>query len=336
MQPPGGQPPPYGGQPPPYGQPYPPYGPPYGPGGYPYPEPRVKATGLEKGYLYGTAIAWGIGTGVWLDVEAEIENPGLAIIMPALFGAAAPVGVFIADTALDGFSRGVPAAIATGMWLGGGLGLGIWAVQSAVSSGSDEWGFVGLGRAAFVGSVVGGVGGGVIGALVEPSPKTSMFVLSASGWGTLVGGAFGGAASEGNWKRANDAVSVGGLIGYGVGLLGSSGASFGWTPSWGQIGAMWAGFGIGAAATTPIYLVYLAVDEDPRTGLIAQGIGGLIGIGAGALIGPKDKKSDPNYPGYPPLSESDLPANSFAQLLGIGPMVTESGGIGLQATGLLY
>ncbi len=146
----------------------------------------------------------------------------------------------------------------------------------------------------------------------------------------MVGGAFGGAASEGNWKRANDAVTVGGLVGYGVGLLGSSGASLGWTPSWGQIGTMWAGFGIGAAATTPIYLVYLAVDEDPRTGLIAQGIGGLIGIGAGALLGPKNKK-DPYG-----SSEVDLPAGSFAELLGVGPTVTESGAIGLQATGLLY
>ena len=103
----------------------------------PPPPPRKKkkkSTTLEIGYLYGTSIAWGIGTGVWLDVEAEVENPGIAIIMPALLGVAAPVGVFIADTAMDGMPRGLPSAIATGMWLGGGLGLGIWAVNDAIVS----------------------------------------------------------------------------------------------------------------------------------------------------------------------------------------------------------
>jgi hypothetical protein len=280
---------------------------------------------LELGYLYGTSIAWGIGTGVWLDVEAGIDNPGLAIIMPALFGAAAPIGVLIADYAIGDFPRGVPASLATGMWLGAGLGAGIWVVQSAVSSTSEEWGFPGLGRAAFVGSVVGGVGGGVIGGVLEPSPKTSMFVLSASGWGAMVGAAFGGAASSGGWKEANDAVTVGGLVGYGVGMLGSGGASIPWVPSWGQLGAMWAGFGIGAAATTPIYLVYLAVpDADPRTGLIAQGIGGLLGIGAGALLGPRNRSSDPYATGDGP----------FAHLMGVSPTISENG-LGLQAVGIL-
>ena len=335
QQPPPGQPPPYGQQPPPYGQqpPYgqPPYGqPPYGqpPYGPPLPEPKKEATGLEKGYLYGTAAAYGIGTGVWLDVEAEIENPGVAIIMPALFGAAAPVGVFIADYVSDGMKRGTPAAIATGAWLGGGLGLGIWSVQYATSSGADEWGFAAFGRAAFVGSTTGAVAGGLAAYLLEPSPKTSMFALSATTWGTGIGGAFGGAASQGNWKRSNDYVFTGGLIGYGVGLLGSAGVSFGWVPSWAQIGGMWAGFGIGAAATTPIYLIYLAVDEDPRTGLIAQGVGGLLGIALGALIAPGDKGQS--------VIENDEPKIEFAKLLGIAPTTFEGGGIGATATGLLW
>ncbi|MBK8937714.1 MAG: hypothetical protein IPM79_08730 [Polyangiaceae bacterium] len=269
-----------------------------------------------------------MGTGIWLDVEAEIENPGLAIIMPALFGAAAPVGVFIADYATDKLPEGFPAALATGMWLGGGLGLGVWSVQSAISS--DEWGFAALGRATFVGSLAGGAIGGVVGGLIEPSPKTSMLILSGSGWGGLVGMAFGGAASSGDWKRANDAVSVGTLIGGGVGLLGSAGASFGWTPSWSQLGAMWGGFAIGAAATTPIYLVYLAVDADPRTGLIAQGIGGLIGIGVGAFLAPPNRK---DYAGND--IDDRLEPFEFAKLVGVGPMATP-GGLGLELTGMLW
>lgn len=282
----------------------------YGPGGY-VPPTKKKSTTLEIGYLYGTSIAWGIGTGVWLDVEAEIENPGLGIIMPALFGAIAPVGVFIADYVMDGMPRGLPAAIATGLWLGGGAGLGVWAVHDLNSRGSGQWGFAGLGRATFVGSVVGGGAGIVAGALMEPSPKTSMFVLSATTMGTAVGGAFGGAGSQGNLtNNADGAIMIGGLIGYGVGLIGSGAASLAYVPSWEQIGFGWAGFAIGAAATTPIYFIYLGVDADPRTGLIAQGIGGLLGAGLGFWL------ADPDG-GSGGLGES-LPVDR-PTLLGVAP-----------------
>jgi hypothetical protein len=143
--------------------------------------------------------------------------------------------------------------------------------------------------------------------------------------------AFGGAASSGNWKNANDAISVGTLIGGGVGLLGSAGTSIGWTPSWTQLGAMWAGFAIGAAATTPIYFVYLGVDADPRTGLIAQGIGGLIGIAVGAIIAPGNKK---DYAGNI-IDDFDEPFD-FAKFVGVGPAGMPGGGFGLQANGLLW
>jgi hypothetical protein len=271
---------------------------------------------------------------VWLDVEAEIENPGLAIIMPAVFGAVAPVGVFLADWGMDEMPRGLPASIATGMWLGGGLGLGIWAAHDSISSRSDEWGFAGLGRAAFVGSVVGGAGGTVVGVLMEPSPKTSMFVLSATTWGTLVGGAFGGAASSGDWEDANGAVMVGGLIGYGVGVIGSSAASLAWVPSWEQIGFGWLGFAVGAAATTPIYFVYLAVDADPRTGLIAQGIGGLIGGGVAiALAKPDGGGSAANIPVDRPTLLSVAPTFAPGAAADLGGRLPASG-LGLEASGL--
>lgn len=283
-----------------------------GPGGGYMPPKKKKSTYLEIGYLYGTSIAWGIGTGVWLDVEAEVENPGIAIIMPALFGAIAPVGVFIADYVMDGMPRGLPAAIATGLWLGGGAGLGVWAVHDLNMRGSGQWGFAGLGRATFVGSVVGGGAGIVAGALMEPSPKTSMFVLSATTMGTAVGGAFGAAGSQGNLtNNADGAIMIGGLIGYGVGLIGSGAASLAYVPSWEQIGFGWAGFAIGAAATTPVYFIYLGVDADPRTGLIAQGIGGLLGAGLGFWLADPDGGGSGGFGDRPPV---DRPT-----LLGVAP-----------------
>ncbi len=293
---------------------------------YPPPPPKKKkSTYLEIGYLYGTAAVWGIGTGIWLDVEAEVENPGIAIIMPAIFGAVAPVGVFIADYVMDGMPRGLPASIATGLWLGGGLGFGIWAVHDLNMRGSGQWGFAGLGRATFVGSVAGGAGGILVGALMEPSPKTSMAVLSATTMGTLVGGAFGGAASQGSLtNNADGSIMIGGLVGYGVGLIGSGAMSLAYVPSWEQIGFGWAGFAVGAAATTPIYFIYLGVDADPRTGLIAQGIGGLIGAGVGVALADPDR-GDPLI--------SDIPIDR-PTLLSVAPVPMGEKGYGFSAQGL--
>lgn len=356
---PGGQPygqpgygqPGYGSQPG-YGQPgygsQPGYGQPGGYTGYPCPpgqycppsygsgygKQQKKRTGLEIGYLYVTAAAYGAGIGVWIDAEAEVDNPGVAIIAPALIGAAMPLGVFFADLAMDDMPRGLPAAIGTGLWLGAGLGAQVWAIGSATSSSSGDWGFAAFGRSEFIGATAGGVLGTLAGVLMEPSPKTSMLVLSSVTWGSLAGAAFGGAASQGNWSNyTNDAVTAGALVGYGVGFLGSAGASLGWVPSWSQLGAMWAGFGIGVVATTPIYLIYLAVPEaDPRTGLIAQGLGGLIGIGVGAFVGEPDGRGSASLEDDPARKIRD---GHFAEILGVGPMPVQ-GGMGASVTGILY
>src|SRR5688572_14547306 len=43
---------------------------------------KTRSTALEVGYLYVTAAAWGVGTGIWIDAEAGIEDPGLQFIFP--------------------------------------------------------------------------------------------------------------------------------------------------------------------------------------------------------------------------------------------------------------
>jgi hypothetical protein len=311
-----------------YGQPG--YGQPgYGQPGYGQPPKKQKSSSLEIGYLYGTSIAWGVGTGVWIDFEAEIEEPGFAVIPPLLLGVAAPVGVFIADYAMDKMPRGLPAAIATGILLGSELGFGISATQYALAnSSSSEWGFTAFMRAEFITSTAGGVLGGVAYGLLEPSPKTSMLVLSSSIWGAAAGAQFGGGASNGDVRQSDDAVTVGGLIGYGVGTLGSAGASIGWVPSWNQLGWMWGGFAIGEAAVAPVYLFYIGSDNDPRRVLIAQGIAGLLGVGAGIFIGTPDKKGAI-------VEDETAPRPRFAEVLG-GGITPVPGGATVNAVGYLW
>ena len=293
-----GQPPP-GGYPPQPGYGYPPqpgYGyppqPGYPPPGYGYTPPpgRPKSKPLEIGLLYVTAAAWGVGTGIWLDSLFEIEDPGLRFILPGVLGVAAPVGVFFADR--PAMPEGLPSAIAAGMIIGAGEGLGVASTQWVTADEENEWGFRGLATSEFIGSTLGGAGGFAFYYFLKPHPKNNVFLSSSVVWGALIGSEFGAGASGSfaSWGDTNDSVAIGGLIGFNVALAGAASLSAVWTPSWNQIGWMWGGLALGSAITAPVYIFYAGSDHDPRRGLIFQAVGGTLGLGAGALIGRPDKK----------------------------------------------
>jgi hypothetical protein len=368
--PPGYGPPPPGYGPPGYGPPPPGYGPPgYGPPGYgPPPGPPV-STGLEMGFLYGTSAAWGIGVGIWIDAEiwnGEEVNPGLSIIAPALFGAAAPLTVLLIDQfAFErGMPEGMPSAIATGLLVGAGEGLGIAGTQWVTAEEENEWGFVGLARAEVISSTIGAAGGVALYYLVEPRPESNALISSSIFWGTAIGSFFGGGVSrsscrdpfpwddetpdpdgeegpltgaEGScgWGESNDTVSFGGLIGFNIALAGSVAASIFWVPSWDNIGWGWGGFAIGAAASALVYPFYAAAPSaDPRTGLIAQGIGATVGLGLGIAL---------SEPGTAVYGENDDEKNYFAtptqrrqiQIQGASMMPVDNG-MGVQLNGAIW
>ncbi len=339
----------------PYGQPgYNPY--PGGPGYYQAPT-RPVSSPLEIGLLYVTATAWGVGTGIWIDAEisaaqkADID-PAAAIIAPAILGVAAPVGVFAADRIpRSPMPAGLPSAIAGGMILGAGEGLGVWG-QTVVTHECDsstrpagctgQPGFAEFGRAIFIGSTLGGVAGGVGYYFLKPSPKTNFFLLSAAAWGAIAGSFMGGGASDeskpGNpnpWEDTNDAVSTGGIIGFNLFLAGAAGASFLWRPSWSQLGGMWAGYAIGTVLSTPIYFAYID-GGDPRRGLIAQSLLGTLGIVGGALLfGRPDpagtlENEDPSRPRYARGIEKFAP-----HIIG-GGLMPVKGGMGANIQGSLW
>ncbi|MBK8253297.1 MAG: hypothetical protein IPK82_11610 [Polyangiaceae bacterium] len=340
----------------PYGQPYgqPGYGQPYGQQGYgqygsyqPYQAPtRPVSSPLEIGLLYVAAASWGVGTGIWIDSEIDDPNddkdldPAIAFIAPAILGVAAPVGVFAADRLpRSPMPAGLPSAIAGGMIIGAGEGIGTWGQtvvthtcdsSSAPTNCSGAPGFRDFGRSVFIGSTLGGIAGGVGYYFLKPAPKTNFFILSAAAWGATAGSFMGGGASEENspWEDTNDAVSTGGLVGFNLFLAGAAGASILWKPSWSQIGGMWAGFGLGTVISTPIYFAYID-GGDPRRGLIAQSIMGTLGIVGGALLfgRPDPAGTFENY-------ESPK-RGKFATVLG-GSLMPIQNGMGAQITGILH
>jgi hypothetical protein len=278
-----------------------------------------------------------VGAGIWIDAEADIEDNGLRLIPPIVGGAVAPLGVFLVDRLAfkRGMPEGLPSAVATGMLVGAGEGLGVASYQWVTADEADEWGFRGLARAEILGATVGGAAGVGLYYAIKPAPESNILIASGAFWGTAVGSFFGGGASNGDWGQANDGTSLGGLIGFNVGLAGAVGSSIFWTPSWNQLGWMWGGMALGTAITLPVYFVYLGSDDDPRRGMIVQGVGAIIGLGAGIFIGEPRRQG-----GGGPYAERDENPNadiedSFVRLHGASLMPVNQGA-GLQLTGELW
>jgi hypothetical protein len=286
---------------------------------------------LEISYLYGAATAWGVGVGVWMDAEAKVTDPGIALIAPAVFGVVAPVGVWALDR--PRMVEGRPSAIATGILLGAGEGTLIWTYQYVSAKPGREWGFAPLMRAQFVSSTIGGAAGFVTHYFAKYKPQTTMFIGSASLWGAVVGGAFGGGASNGTWSNyANDGVFLGSLIGYNLALVGTAGLSAAWQPSWNQLGWMWGGFGIGAAVSALVYPFYAIGDADPRRGLIFQAVAGTLGAAGGAFLGAPEPRGGPQQA---PMQTGLEFHPHIGRLLGPSLLSVPSGG-GVSLIGELY
>lgn len=271
-----------------YSQPpgYPQAASPYGYQQYPYTAPvSNRRSGTEITALYATSVVYGAGLGIWIDSEAKIKDPGLFLIAPAVLGVAGPVGVYFLDN--PALPRGVPAAIASGMVIGAGEGIGIASHQFVTASAADEWGFRGLARATALGATLGGAGGFALGYLQDPSPKSSLLTTSGVIWGAAIGSMFGyGASGAGEgYGRANDAGSLGGLIGFNVGLAAAAGLSTVYIPTYRALTYMWAGAGVGAAVSLPVYLAYAGKSSPPaKRGLVFSGVSTTLGIVAGALL----------------------------------------------------
>ncbi|MGH7280748.1 MAG: hypothetical protein ACRELY_04435 [Polyangiaceae bacterium] len=277
-------------------QQYPPpgYPPGYAPPGYaPPPQPTpppadTKRTGDEMFFLYGTSALWGVGSGIWLDSLAKVDDPGFAIIMPIAFGIAAPVGVYFWDNYSE-LDRGVPSSTATGLTLGALEGMGIAGVQWQYTQNGacppcTSWAFHTETTFTWLFSTGGGVGGYFFGEWVKPDPRSLGFIASGAGWGLAAGTLFGAGVTKTHedWK---DGAAIAGLLGYNAGIVGAGALSLFWTPSWQTQKYMWLGWLAGTGVSMLVYPFYLfGNSQDWKHGLVANSLGGLAGVAvAGAL-----------------------------------------------------
>ncbi|HEY8041012.1 MAG TPA: hypothetical protein VIF15_14500, partial [Polyangiaceae bacterium] len=205
----------------PYGQPVPAPYPQPGPVPQPPPPPpnRFRSPG-EMAYLYGVGIAYGAGSGIWLDSITHINDPGLEFIPPLALAAAIPVGTYIWDLNSE-FDRGVPSTMATGLLLGGLEGMAVsglqWQLTGGVNGNSQQWAFPTWSTLTFLGATGGGVGGYFFGEWLQPDPRSLTFIASGAGFGSIFGILFGaGVAGDSNSVAAGSAVW--GFAGYNAGI----------------------------------------------------------------------------------------------------------------------
>lgn len=239
----------------------------------------------EMAVLYPVATAYGVGMGVWVSAEIGSGDPATFLIPPIILGVAAPIGAFALDHPT--MHRGMPMAITAGMLLGAGEGLGVYGTHFVRTNSENAWGFRGLSRSVGIGATVGAGAGWAAGYFMEPPVTTSVLALSGAVWGTAIGSMFGYGATGGSsdYEHANDTAAIAGLVGYNVGMMGAAAYGAIAIPTATQIGWMWGGAGIGAAASLPIFLAYAGEGGPPaRRGFIFMGTATTLGLLAGGIL----------------------------------------------------
>ncbi len=268
-------------------------------------------------YLYSVSLAYGVGTGVWIDALAKINVPGIAFIPPVIFGAA------VADRRVH---LGQQLPVRSRRAVGGGDGAasrrhrGDGHQRAAVAAHRQR-------RPEHVAVLDGhhrdvpdGHGRGRRGFLlrgVVPARSSEPCAHRERGGLGDDGGRHVRIGCRHRRRRLDGRRGRMGLRRlqrrhrWATGAI----ATF-YTPSWQSLRYMWAGEMLGTLATTPVYLFYIGSSATPRHGLIANALGGLAGIAvAAALTGTmKDPAGhgvvDAPVPGRRLASESGSPSGN--------------------------
>lgn len=145
--------------------------------------PPRSRDGLEAASVYTSAILLGVGTGIWIDVMAEVDDTRAAVIAPLLLGGAGAGAVYLGERLNGSLRRGHGTAMSNGVLLGALAGslFGAWGGSAERWSGravaSTVWGGAMLGLGAGLGA----------GAITDITPAAASFVGSGGIWGSLFG-----------------------------------------------------------------------------------------------------------------------------------------------------
>lgn len=276
------------------------------------------AKGFEVTSLYLASAAYGLGVGVWLDLEFGLKDSAVLLLPPTILAVGLPITAYLANQ--PRMLRGTPQSIVAGAGIGALEALAVVGMQRAHSD--SPWGGLSVARAVTLGTTAGALGGYAFGEYQQPSPLISAFAMSGSAWGAFTGSLAGLAlAPVGVLEKRT---SLGAALGLNAGLLTSMGLSTLFVPSASRLTWMWIGAGVGAVVSAPVFLFYIKDGTPPmRRGFLFTGVTTGLGVLAAGVFGPE-------FGGE--IGALDGP--SWLRLHAVAPLILPGGG-GLSFSGSL-
>ncbi len=263
----------------------------------PAPAESDRRSDLEAVELYGTALAYGASTGIWIDVLAEVDDAKTAIWLPIGGAGLGVVGAWALDGSGHPVRPGFATAVNTGfqLGLGAGFSLGVELQENLRETVDCGFGFV-CSRRTFrekelfttmwAGATIG-IGVGAATSLVaRSSPGSGSYVYMGGLWGGALGLMVVGQADE------EKHFGLGALIGGTVGIVATLATASVVQPTQARVG--WTHLGILAGGLLGVGVAVLAF-EDARSmigpllavevGMVGGGIAGWF-LGAPSSSGP--------------------------------------------------
>ena len=246
-------------------------------------------------------------------LQIQPESFGVALLPFAVITPAAVGAVALADSYRP-LRRGVPHAIAAGLYLGFGEALWLVGYQHAYATYHDQTAFEAeqVSTVLWVGSTVGAGVGGLIGALGPPTPGRMSFTASVAIWSGLLGGFAAGAIEPDQRQRGQASYLVGGIA-YNAGLLTGILLGGAVAPSVARMRFVDLGGLFGALVGAGGYAL-IAQDFGSRGSFGTTAIGGAVGLGL-AWWATAGMPSDRDV-----RADRQTARNSLANLYGLRPV----------------
>lgn len=185
--------------------------------------PRMR-TGDELVVLLGTAPAYGVATGFFLDslLIRRRNSPTSGVPLLAL-GITGFAGLSIAMLEYAGkFRYGVPQSISTGIVMGAAEGISIATFAVTSKNGNSDYGYRTFTSLTWGFATAGGIAGGILGSTMTTSPGRSAWVGTTGLVTGLLAGGIAGAATPKDvqlqFHNFGITSAIGGAVGLGVGF----------------------------------------------------------------------------------------------------------------------
>lgn len=251
----------------------------------PPPVGNDRRSDLEAVELYGTALAYGASTGIWLDVLVEVDDAKTAIWLPIGGAGLGVLGAWALDGSGHPVRPGFATAVNTGFQLGLGAGFSLGVeLEENLRETFDCGGFP-CSRRTFrekelfttmwAGATIGIGVGAATSLLAHSSPGSGSYVYMGGLWGSALGLMVVGQTDE--TKHFGLGALIGGTVGI-VATLATAGIA---QPTQARVG--WTHLGVLAGGLLGVGVAVLVFEND--RGIVGPLLAVEVGMVGGGIAG---------------------------------------------------